>query len=346
MTARWNRRTLVTMGAAAGVANLLPRPVGARAERLTAAILPRVWPEAHSTVVGPTFAKLHQASVEALVMSGAEQIARLTADRGRRPSFDVAMLGPLQLANAVQQQLVAEYPTAQSTFSKQLPPAFQDKWGPTVAVDIVGIGYNPKTVPTPPSAWEELSDFRRKGRRIGLISPETLLGLTFLAELNRSSGGTDDDFGPAFEALKRVLPLVGGVVGDYAAFDLLWQREQIDIGPHTFTLVQAQRAANTPIDIAFPRSGGIRSVTSLHVVANASEPELAAKYIDAYLHPDVQGKLSQPPFHLIPVNPEAKLERVGGNVLETLGNLRTLDWPKLALQRQGLIERFNREFRA
>ena len=56
-------------------------------------------------------------------------------------------------------------------------------------MQVIGIGYNPKKIKTPPKSWEELWDPKYKGR-VGLTALNSQLGIAFLAELNRIKGGT------------------------------------------------------------------------------------------------------------------------------------------------------------
>jgi len=315
---------------------------------LVAATLPYMWSTLEQAIIAPAFAKASGASVAQTAISNAEQLKQLIERRGTRPPFDVALLNSLYVPEAVKQGLIAEYPVAQSPNYAELLPRFQNKWGPCITMDVIGIGYNPKSISAPPKNWDELWTSKYKGR-IGLITPNSLLGITFLAELNRLKGGVEEDFEPAFKALRELLPNVGGIATNSETFEMLWQREQIDIAPHDFNRVQAQKARSIPVELAIPESGKVGWSTSLHLVTNAAEPALAVRYIDTHLDAVVQGEMQSSDFRIIPTNTKVKLEgpitQAVAREHDDLSKIRGFDWDKLYWQRETLNERFNREIK-
>ena len=177
--------------------------------------------------------------------------------------------------------------TAKSPNYADLLPEFQDKWGPRISMQVIGIGYNPKKVKTPPTSWDDLWKPEYKGR-VGLTALNSQLGIAFLAELNRVKGGTPDDFGPAFKALRELLPNVCAVAANLGAYATLWQQEQVDIAPYNFNFVQTLKGKDVSVELAIPATGPVGWHTSLHLVAGAAEPDLAVQYIDEHLTPQVQ----------------------------------------------------------
>jgi putative spermidine/putrescine transport system substrate-binding protein len=174
-------------------------------------------------------------------------------------------------------------------------------------------------------------------------------GHRFLAELNRLKGGDEGNFEPAFKALRELLPNVGAIAANLGAYATLWQQEEIDIAPYNFNFVQTLKGKDVPVELAIPGSGAVGWATSLHLVANAAEPELAVKYIDEHLDADVQAQMLKPPYDVIPTNSKVKLEGAITQAIaknqDDLAKIRTIDWDKLNPQRGALIERFNREIK-
>jgi putative spermidine/putrescine transport system substrate-binding protein len=241
-----------------------------------------------------------------------------------------------------------EYPAAQSPNFKDLIPRFQDKWGPKITMQVIGIGYNPKKIATPPKSWDDLVNPKYKGR-VGLTALNSQLGIAFLAELNRIKGGDESNFEPAFKALREILPNVGTIAANLGAYATLWQQEQIDIAPYNFNFVQTLKAKDVPVELSIPDTGAVGWETSLHLVANATEPELAIKYIDLHLEAAIQAQLLKSPYDAIPTNSKVKLE---GDITKSiaateadLAKIKGIDWAKLNPQRGALIERFNREIK-
>jgi putative spermidine/putrescine transport system substrate-binding protein len=343
-----DRRRMLTGAAALGAASFIPARAFAQGKTLVAATFPGTWNEAHRNILAPAFRRATGASVTQSIILGTDQVARLQAAKGSRPPFDVAIFDSPQVLDAAREGLIVEYPVAKSPRYGELVPAFQDKWGPKITMQVIGIGYNPKKIATPPKSWDELWEPKYKGR-VGLTALNSQLGIAFLAELNRLKGGDEGNFEPAFKALRELLPNVGAIAANLGAYATLWQQEQIDIAPYNFNFVQTLKGKDVPVELAIPTSGPVGWATSLHLVANAAEPDLALKYIDEHLDAGIQAQMLKPPYDVIPTNSKVKLE--GAITLaiaktqDDLAKIRTIDWDKLNPQRGALIERFNREIK-
>ena len=341
-----NRRTLLAAGLGLGAAAALPTRVLA-ADNLVVATFPGTWNEAQTKVLAPYFKKRTGASVTATIKLAHDQVSMLAA-AGGNPPFDVAIFDDPQVLDAVKQGLIVEYPQAKSPNFKDLLPQYQDPWGPKISMQVIGIGYNPKKIKNPPKSWDDLFDPQYKGR-VGLTALNSQLGIAFLAELNRINGGSETDFEPAFKALKKLLPNVGAIGANLGAYATLWQQEQIDIAPYNFNFVATLSGKGVPVALSIPKTGAVGWHTSLHLVANAVEPDLAVQYIDTHLDATVQAEMMKPPYNVIPTNSKVSL---GGPITSSLGKshdelakIRGFDWTKLNPQRGALIERFNREIK-
>jgi len=339
-----NRRTLLAAGLGMGAAAALPTRLLA-AENLVVATFPGTWNEAHSKVLAPYFKKRTGASVTQTIKLAHDQVSMLAAARGN-PPFDVAIFDDPQVLDAVKQGLIVEYPKAKSPHFKELLPEYQDSWGPKISMQVIGIGYNPKRISTPPKSWEDLLNPKYKGR-VGLTALNSQLGIAFLVELNRVNGGTVDNFDPAFKALKALLPNVGAIGANLGAYATLWQQEEIDIAPYNFNFVQTLKGRGVPVELAIPATGAVGWRTSFHLVKGAKAPDLAVQYIDSSLAADLQTALEQVPYNVIPTNGKVALTgeitRSLGKTHADLAKIRAVDWEKVNPQRGALIERFNRE---
>ncbi len=348
MVERPSRRQFLTAGVAAGICAALPGRVLAQQKTLVVATFPGTWNEAHRNVLEPYFRKRTGASVTQSIQLATDQLAKLTAAKGGRPPFDVAILDEPQVLDAASQGLIDEYPVAKSPNYKDLLPAFQDTWGPKISMQVIGIGYNPNKIKTPPKSYDDLLNPAYKGR-VGLTALNSQLGMAFLAELNRIKGGNETNFDPAFNALRALLPNVGAIAANLGAYATLWQQEQVDIAPYNFNFVQTLKGKGVPVEFVVPQTGLVGWSTSLHVCKNAAEPDLAVQYIDSHLAAEVQAEMEKPPYDVIPTNSKVPL---AGAIVQTvaktpddLAKIRGFDWAKINPQRSALIERFNREIR-
>jgi len=342
------RRHLLRSAGALGLALAGPRLALAEAKTLVAATFPGTWSEADRNVILPAFKQKTGAVATQSIILGGDQVSRLAAAKGNQPPFDVAFFDSPQVIDAVRDGLIVEYPVAKSPNFKELLPSAQDKWGPKITVQVIGIGYNPNKITTPPMSWDDLLDPKYKGR-VGLTALNSQLGIAFLVEVNRLKGGTDDNFDPAFKFLAQLLPNVGAIAANLGAYATLWQQEQVDIAPYNFNFVQTLKAKDVPVELSIPSSGAVGWSTSLHLVTNAAEPELAVQYIDLHLDASIQDQLMKPPYDAIPTNAHVKLEGAITKSLvksqDDLAKIRTIDWEKINPQRSALIDRFNREIK-
>jgi putative spermidine/putrescine transport system substrate-binding protein len=346
MTTRIGRRHFIVAGL--GAAALAARGAVAQGKTLVAATFPGTWSEAHRDILAPYFKKRTGASVTQSIILAHDQIARLLAARGARAPFDVAILDDPQVLDAVKQELIVEYPAAKSPNWKDLLPQYQDKWGPKISMQVIGIGYNPKKITTPPRSWDELWEPGYKGR-VGLTALNSQLGIAFLAELNRLKGGSEANWEPAFKALRELLPNVGAIGANLGAYATLWQQEQVDIAPYNFNFVQTLKSKGVPVELAIPSTGLVGWHTSLHLVRHAAEPDLAVQYIDSHLAADVQTQMEKPPYDVIPTNGKVPLAgpiaQAVAKTHDELAKIRSIDWEKINPQRGALIDRFNREIK-
>jgi putative spermidine/putrescine transport system substrate-binding protein len=341
------RRDLLGAAAACGASALFSSPVPAEGKTLVAATFPGTWSEAHREILAPAFRKRSGASVTQSILLGTDQVSRLMAAKGGKPPFDVALFDSPQVLDAAKEGLIAHYPAAKSPSYKDLLPEFRDPWGPRISMQVIGIGYNPQKVKSPPPTWDALWDPQYKGR-VGLTALNSQLGIAFLAEINRLRGGNEENFEPAFKALRELLPNVGAIGANLGAYATLWQQEQIDIAPYNFNFVQTLKGKGVPVELSIPATGAVGWHTSMHVVTNAAEPDLAVEYIDTHLDPAVQGAMAKPPYDVIPTNSKVPLEGAITAIAKShadLAKVRSFDWEKLNPQRGALIDRFNREIK-
>lgn len=347
MTYQMNRRTLLKGGVALASAQLLPRMV-LSAETLIAAMFGGTWSEVHRTILKPCFEQETGASVSQSAMLATEQIAKLTAAAGGTPPFDVAMMDEGPALQAIERGLIQEYDASKSPNYGELLPKFQDPWGPSVSMQCIGLAYNPRTVETPPTAWEELWDPKYEGR-VGITSLASTLGTAFLVEINRLAGGDESNMEPAFAKLKTLLPNLGAVSANFGAHAALFQQEVVDIGVQNFNFVETLKGKGVSIEWVKPDTGAPAWKTTMHVVQGASEPDLAHAYINCHLKADVQEAMAAAPYNVIPTNAKVPLsgtvkEKVAATH-EDLDKLIFYDWAKINEGREEWSKRFNREIR-
>ncbi len=346
MTVLIGRRQILEAGLAAGALALLPRRANA-ADPLVVATFPGTWNEAHRDVLAPYFRKKTGAEVTQTIALATDQVAKLEASRGK-PPFDVAIMDEGPLLDAVKAGVLEKYPVDKSPNYRDLVPAFQDPWGPKISLQVIGIGFNPRKIKERPKSWNDLFNPAYKGR-VGLTALNSTLGMAFMVDLARTRGGGESDIEPAFKALKELLPGVGAISANLGAHAALFQQEQIDIAPYNFNFVQTLKEKGVDIEFATLDTGIPAWRTSLHLVKNAVQPDLAVQYIDAHIAPEVREDMERTPYWVIPTNRKVPLK---GEIVkqvaksqDDLAKLRYFDWSKINERRSEWIERFNRDIK-
>ncbi|MDO6388402.1 ABC transporter substrate-binding protein [Uliginosibacterium sp. 31-12] len=344
-----NRRRVLQSALTLAAAQLFPGISHAQARRLVFATFTGSWEEAHKAVLVPAFRKANNnADISLDPMLSVDQIAKVTAARNN-PPIDVMLHDPGPALTAVAQDLVEPYPVAKSKYFKDLLPEAQEVNGPAIFFQVVGLTYNPETVKKAPTSWLDLWKPEFKGR-VGITNMNSTLGTGFMVELAKMKGGSESNIEPAFKAIQELKPNLAAVAANPGQLASLFQQGQIDISPGNFNAIQILKAQGVPVEWVAPKEGAIAFKTTIHVVKNSPNRELAIALIEAAMSPEVQSKLMQAPYLVVPTNTKVKME---GEIAKALAKDHAemkkkflfQDWKKINEQRAGWIERFNKEIK-
>src|SRR5207247_2080180 len=201
---------------------------------------------------------------------------------------------------------------------------------------------------TAPRSWNDLLKPEYKGR-VGLSSMGSTLTSAWMAEIARANGGNEENMEPAFQYLKKLLPNVAAVSPSPGALATLFQQGQIDIAPHYNNNVGDMQSKGVPIAHAKPDTGWLVIRSTMHIVKNSKNVDLAAAYINAALSPEVQQKMGDKPYLLVPTNtkvPFSDALKVYAKDAHELETYHGVDWAKLNPRRPEYIDRFNREVKS
>jgi putative spermidine/putrescine transport system substrate-binding protein len=343
------RRRLLQASLTLGAMQLFPGISRAQARRLVFATFTGSWEEAHRDVLVPFFRKTNNnAEITLDPMLSVDQIAKVTAARNN-PPIDVMLHDPGPALVAVGQDLVDPFPVGPNSHFKDLIAEAQEPMGPAIFFQAVGITYNPEKVKTPPTSWRDLWKPEFRGR-VGITNLNSTLGTGFLVEISKMFGGSEANIEPGFKALNDLKPNLAAVAANPGALATLYQQGQIDIGPGNFNAIQILKARGVPVEFAKPKEGTIAFKTTIHVVKNTPNKALAVALIEAAMAPEVQSRLMQSPYLIVPTNSKVKMEGEIAKVLakdhaDLKKSFVFQDWKKINEQRSQWIERFNREIK-
>ena len=345
----FNRRNLMTSALALGAMHAFPGISHAQARRLVFATFTGSWEEAHKDVLVPAFRKANNnAEITLDPMLSVDQIAKVKAALNN-PPIDVMLHDPGPALVAIDQGLVEPFPVASSAHYKDLITDAQDEMGPAPFFQVVGITYKPEKVKTPPTSWADIWKPEYKGR-VGITNLNSTLGTGWLVEIARMRGGSEVNVEAGFKAIEELKPNLAAVAANPGALATLYQQGQIDIGPGNFNAIQILKARGIPVEFVAPKEGAIAFKTTVHIVKNSPNKELAAKLIDAALSPEVQAKLMDSPYLIVPTNTKVKM---GGEIAKVLAKdhaemkskFKFQDWKKINESRAGWIDKFNRDIK-
>ena len=343
------RRHLMTTALTLGAMHVFPGLGHTQARRLVFSTFTGSWEEAHKDVLVPAFRKAtDNAEITLDPLLSMDQIAKVKASPAN-PPIDVMLHDPGPALVAIDQGLVEPFPFASSAHYKDLIADAQGDMGPAPFFQVVGITYNPEKVKTPPTSWADIWKPEFKSR-VGITNLNSTLGTGWLVEIARMRGGSEANVDAGFKAIEELKPNLAAVAANPGALATLYQQGQCDIGPGNFNAIQILKARGVPVEFVAPKEGAIAFKTTIHVVKNSPNAELAFKLIESALSPEVQAKLMDAPYLIVPTNTKVKM---GGEIAKVLAkdhdDLKKKfvfqDWKKINEQRSGWIEKFNRDIK-
>ena len=217
-------------------------------------------------------------------------------------------------------------------------------YGVPATYSLVGIAYNAQMVRTPPESWADLwkPEFRGK---IGIARTSSNLGLATLAIAAKTFGGSETSLEPGWAKLRE---LDAKAARSPAILTQMLEREEIAIAPLWNNNTASAAEKGLPIRFVMPKPGAIAIISFMSGITNSRHPELVNEWLDGILSAEYQARAAASPFFFGPTVrgvsvPDAAKPYTPSTPAEVLA-LQTIDWPAIAPQRGGLVERFDRVF--
>ena len=327
----------------------LPGLAMAQSNSISATTYPGAWESSHRQILLPAFTKATGASTNLVASLAVDTVSKIIASKAN-PPYDVIILDEGPYLAALQHDIFEKVPVDKVPYLKDVPAKFVDPRGLGVFVSgqVIGIAYNTDKIKNPPSNWNDLLKPEYKGR-VGLAGMGSTLMSAWMVELARLNGGSETNMEPAFEFIKKLLPNVSAVASSPGSLATLFQQGQIDVSVHYNNNVGDLQAKGVPVALHKPESGWIHIKSSMHIVKNSKNVDLAAAYINAALSPDVQTQMAAAPYFVVPTSSKAQFSKglqVFAANTQALEAMNTVDWAKLNPRRPEYIDRFNREVKA
>ncbi|MCA2960103.1 MAG: spermidine/putrescine ABC transporter substrate-binding protein [Silvanigrellales bacterium] len=215
--------------------------------------------------------------------------------------YDIVVPSDYVVATMIQENLLAPLDKSRVPNVVNLAPEFrQVAYDPTGTYVVpymfgtTGIAYNASKITNPPKSWAEFFDATRLAgleKRVSLLDdPREVLG----AALKRNGKSLNTTDAASLEEAKQVLlaakPHIGRI--DTMSYKDLLASGDVWLAHSYSGEVSKLRLTNPEITFVIPQEGGTIWADNLAIPANAPNKELAAKFIDFVMRPDMNAKLA------------------------------------------------------
>ena len=302
------------------------------------------WSEVMKKALVEPFEKKHGVKVEVVTGISTEWVAKLLAAGVDNPPFDV-LFG---------NEPAFPIPRERGFFDKRndtLAPNIKNLYPKALIGETslamfwgrIGLAYRTDSGIKKPTSWKDFWDDAYAGKRSTYVIGNTL-GINFLFVISKLFGKDYFDIDAGVAAIKKAQPKLVDFSGTIEK--QLEQKEVViavlhDAGSHDL------QKRGMPVDWAAPSEGQPILDQVVQVTKGSKNKDLAWKFIDAYLSPEVQLAFATELFWS-PTNKTVKLPAdVASKVIgpADIDKLVLFDWAQVAKQRPQWTEKWNREMR-
>jgi putative spermidine/putrescine transport system substrate-binding protein len=285
------------------------------------------------------FTKETGIAVKFAVGTTGDRLTKLYAEKGN-PSIDAAVVPPDDALKLLQADVI-EPPDMTIPNAKDLVEAARHPAGYVASLFATGLAYNPAQ--GKPTSWLDLWDPKYKGK-VGLSAWPGSPATVQLVMAARLHGGSDDNLGPGFEALKRLLPVKFLATGPAA--EPFYAQGDIWISPAIHGAVIVMKKKGVPIDWIAPKEGAVADFNILVIPKGVKDKAAVMKFADYFIGPAVQQAYARDLFYA-PVNKNVQIPAdLAPDIhptVEEQKNLQAIPWEKIMAQQSALTDRWNRE---
>jgi len=208
----------------------------------------------------------------------------------------------------------------------------------------IGLAYRTDMGLKKPTSWKDFWDEAYVGKRATYVIGNTL-GINFLFMVSKIFGKDYFDIDAGVAAIKRAQPKLVDFTGTVEK--QLEQKEVVMAVLHDASAYDLQKRG-IPVDWAAPSEGLPILDQIVQVTKGSKNKELAWKFIDAYLSPEVQLAFAtelfwSPTNRTVKVPADVAKKMIGGPA--DVDRLVLFDWAQVAKNRPQWTEKWNKEMR-
>ena len=303
------------------------------------------WSEVMKKALVEPFEKKHGVKVEVVTGITTEWVAKLLAAGPDNPPYDVVFGNepafPIPRERGFfEKRNDALAPNIKNLYPKALigDTSLAMFWGR------IGLAYRTDVGLKKPVSWKDFWDEASAGKRATYVIGNTL-GINFLFMASKLYGKDYFDVDAGVAAIKRARPKLVDFTGTVEK--QLEQKEVVMAVLHDAGTYDLQKRG-IPVDWVAPAEGQPYLDQIVQVTRGSKHKELAWKFIDAYISPEVQLAFATELFWS-PTNRTVKLPPdVAKKIISGPADVEKLvgfDWAQVAKQRPQWTEKWNKEMR-
>jgi putative spermidine/putrescine transport system substrate-binding protein len=298
-------------------------------------------------IIGPFEKKYNAKLVYDETGSSTEKLAKMRASKDAftydfsvLTDYDAAAGGRDGLLESVTEKQVPNLAKVYPELKKLTGDA-----GPVVALDVLTLVYNKTRVSPAPTSWTALWDPRYKGH-VAVSHVSEGKGLYLLLLSAYMNGGSEQNPDAGFQKIKELVPNVGAWLTASPQYTPYLQREEVWLAPYWNGRSQYMVDEGLPILTVIPQEGTIPIANAFVVPKTGKNKDLAYKFINYYLEPEVQSVWAEKIFYG-PANQEAKVsDAVANRIPYGVEKIRSLKFPDQAVidkNKAAWVERWNKD---
>ena len=278
-----------------------------------------------------------------------ETVAMMRAQKGD-PKIDVVMMDEVGAAQANREGLYEPLTTAKIPNMDKLYPRFRTAGDPYTKFMYVAqvLAYDKSHIKAPPTSWKDLWNPAYKGF-VAIPNIDTTHGTMMLMMAARINGGSVQNIGPGFDALKALKPAIVTFWEQHAQVSQMFTQGDIWITSWTSDRAQGLIEDGGNVGWVIPKEGGYLIDSTIGIAKGSKNLDAAQRYINFVLGEAAQVANARY-TNIAPVNREAVLPPEVAAKLpagpENLKKLLSADWNYIIMQRSQWVDRWNREITA
>ena len=276
----------------------------------------------------------------------AAAIAKLIASRDN-PPFDMLMADSPNLPELMRAGIIEPLTTSDVPNITKLLPKVREfgDYGIPYLTNAIILTYNSKLVKQPITSYADLLRPDLKGK-LGMLTPENTGGLLTMIALAESNGGSLDNMEPGFAALAKMRQNITAVTPATVNLLQFYEQEEVWAGPYFDGRIYSMRVKGKPMVSVIPKEGVYALYNYLIPVKGGKNRAAVLAYMNQALSDKAIGALVEffryAPCTDVPLSPSVASEVV---MLSARDQIKPVDWPKVAMMRGDIAERFNKAMR-